>query len=67
MTPIAPGPGEVHTGSLVKERSRPRVKLRRNKDGTYSWEIAGDDVDQILDADARLRKSAAASARKKAD
>lgn len=64
MTPIAPGPGELHAGALVKDTSRPKVKLRRNKDGTYSWDIAGDDVDEILKADAKLRGAVGKSGKK---
>lgn len=67
MTPIAPGTGELHADRLVRDVSGPKIKLRRNKDGTYSWEITGDDVDDVLKADEKLRSLNGKSAGKKAD
>ena len=32
-----------------------RVKLRRLSDGTYTWEISGDDLAEIIKTDSRLR------------
>ena len=36
----------------------PEVKIKLKKDGkdTYSWELSGSDVDQILKVNERLRK-----------
>jgi len=67
MTPIASGHGELHADRLVRDSSSPKVKLRRNKDGTYSWEIVGEDVDAILEADKKLRSLNRKPAGKKAD
>ena len=32
-----------------------KVKLRRLSDGTYTWEISGDDLAEIIKTDKRLR------------
>jgi len=36
----------------------PEVKIRLKRDGkdTYSWELSGSDVDQILKVDEKLKK-----------
>ncbi|MDI6790816.1 MAG: hypothetical protein QME44_09025 [Thermodesulfobacteriota bacterium] len=39
-----------------KADSKLRIRLKRDVKGKYSWEITGDDVRQIIDADRRLRK-----------
>jgi len=49
---------------MEKERAEreqplpPEVKIKLKKDGkdTYSWELSGSDVDQILKVNERLRK-----------
>ncbi|MBI4847076.1 MAG: hypothetical protein HY808_00660 [Nitrospirae bacterium] len=33
-----------------------KIKLRRNSQDDYSWEISGDDVEEVIKADRRLRK-----------
>lgn len=33
-----------------------RVKLHRNAKGEYSWDLTGDNVDDVVKADKRLRK-----------
>lgn len=33
-----------------------KIKLKRNGDGEYSWELSGDDVEQIVETDKRLLK-----------
>ncbi|MDQ7837409.1 MAG: hypothetical protein RDU59_02825 [Thermodesulfobacteriota bacterium] len=43
-------------GKQSKADSKLRIRLRRDAKGKYSWEITGDDVRQIIDADRRLRK-----------
>jgi hypothetical protein len=40
----------------VKPKKPVRIKLRRSADDKYTWEITGDDVDEIVKADRRLRK-----------
>jgi hypothetical protein len=34
-----------------------RIQLKRKENGTYSWEISGDDVEKIIAADRKLEKS----------
>ncbi len=40
----------------VKPKKPVRIKLHRNAKGDYSWELTGDNVDEIFQADRRLRK-----------
>jgi hypothetical protein len=40
----------------VKPKKPVKIKLRRSAEGKYTWEITGDDVDEIVKADRRLRK-----------
>jgi hypothetical protein len=41
---------QVRPGKPVK------IRLKRSAEGKYTWELAGDDVDQIIRADKRLKK-----------
>lgn len=40
----------------VKPKKPVRIKLRRSADDKYTWEITGDDVDEIVSADRKLRR-----------
>jgi hypothetical protein len=40
----------------VKPKKPVKIKLRRSAENKYTWEITGDDVDEIVRADRRLRK-----------
>lgn len=40
----------------VKPKKPVKVKLHRNANGQYSWDITGDNVDEVYKADSRLRK-----------
>jgi hypothetical protein len=40
----------------IKPKKPLRIKLQRNAKGEYSWDITGDNVDEIVSADSRLRK-----------
>ncbi|MEW6740234.1 MAG: hypothetical protein ACOYU2_10705 [Nitrospirota bacterium] len=40
----------------VKPKKPVRIKLHRNAKGEYSWEMTGDNVDEVFQADRRLRK-----------
>jgi len=40
----------------VKPKKPVKIKLKRSQDGRYAWELAGDDVDEIVAADKRLKK-----------
>jgi len=58
LTPVKAGPGEAPPADLIKkEEARPTIHVKRNKDGSYSWEITGKDVNGILKADRTLRRS----------
>jgi hypothetical protein len=40
----------------VKPKKPVKLKLKCSAEGKYTWEISGDDVDEIVKADRRLRK-----------
>ncbi len=40
----------------VKPKKPAKIKRRRSAEDKYTWEITGDDVDEIIRADRRLRK-----------
>ena len=40
----------------VKPRKPVRIKLKRTTEGKYTWDLSGDDADEIVKADKRLRK-----------
>jgi nitrous oxide reductase accessory protein NosL len=56
LAPISPAPGETPSSSLIRKEDAPHVKVRRDKDGEYTWEITGKDVKAITDADRALRR-----------
>jgi hypothetical protein len=40
----------------VKPKKPVHIKLKRTAEGKYSWDLTGDDVDEIVRADKRLKK-----------
>ncbi len=40
----------------IKPRKPVKIKLKRLAEGRYTWDLTGDDVDQIVAADKRLKK-----------
>ena len=40
----------------VKPRKPVRIKLKRSTEGKYTWDLSGDDADEFVKADKRLRK-----------
>ena len=40
----------------VKPKKPVKIKLKRSAEDKYTWEITGDDADEIVKADRRLRK-----------
>lgn len=40
----------------VKPKKPVKIKLKRTNDGKYTWELNGDDVDEIVNADRKLRR-----------
>lgn len=41
----------------IKPEKPPKIKLKRDKKDEYSWEISGDNVDEIIKIDKKLRES----------
>lgn len=41
----------------IKPQKPVKIKLKRNAKGEYSWDISGDNTDEIIKADKRLRES----------
>ncbi len=40
----------------IKPKKPVRIKLKRTSKDEYSWELAGDDVDEVIKTDRKLRK-----------
>lgn len=40
----------------VKPKKPVKIKLKRSVEGKYSWELSGDDTDEVVRADRRLKK-----------
>jgi len=40
----------------VKPRKPVKIRLKRSAEGKYTWDLTGDDVDEIVRSDKRLRK-----------
>ena len=52
-------PSEAVSGKIMSARKKNeelKVKLKRDKDGEYAWEIDGSNVDEILTADRALNR-----------
>ena len=51
---------EIFTTNPEIKQTEPKkpvkIKLRRTATGKYSWDLRGDDVDEILEIDNRLRE-----------
>lgn len=41
----------------IKPQSPVKIKLKRNGNGDYSWELSGDDAEKVLQADRKLKES----------
>lgn len=41
----------------VRPKKPVKIKVHRNAKGEYSWEFSGDNIDDIVNADKRLRKA----------
>ena len=62
---LTPEPAATQpTEQARKEVPPPNVKIKRDKEGVYTWDITGKDVGAILEADRALRKRLAAPADK---
>jgi len=40
----------------VKPKKPVKIKLKRTSEGKYTWDLSGDDADEIVRVDKRLRK-----------
>jgi hypothetical protein len=40
----------------VKPKKPVKIRMKRSADGKYTWDLTGDDVDEIVKADKRLKK-----------
>lgn len=40
----------------VKPKKPVKVKLKRSEDGRYSWELNGDDAEEVMKADRQIRR-----------
>jgi hypothetical protein len=40
----------------IKPRKPVKIRLHRNTNGHYSWDISGDSADEVYRADSRLKK-----------
>jgi hypothetical protein len=40
----------------IKPKKPVKIKLKRTGEGKYSWDLTGDDLDEIVKADKKLRK-----------
>lgn len=40
----------------IKPKKPVRIKLKRTAKNEYSWELTGDDVDEVVNVDRKLRK-----------
>jgi len=41
----------------IKRHKPVKIKLKRNAQGEYSWDLSGSEPDQIIEADKKLRES----------
>jgi hypothetical protein len=40
----------------IKPKKPVKIKLKRSAEGKYSWDLSGDDVDEVVRIDKRLKK-----------
>jgi hypothetical protein len=40
----------------IKPKKPVKIKLKRTGEGKYTWDLTGDDLDEIVKADKKLRK-----------
>ncbi len=40
----------------IKPQKPVKIKLHRNAKGEYSWELSGDNVDELVNTDRKLRR-----------
>lgn len=47
---------EAPAAELLKKEDSEKIKVKRDKDGSYSWEISGREVKGIVEADRALKR-----------
>lgn len=57
LAPVSAEPSETARPAPDKKEDRVYVKVKREKDGRYTWELSGKDVNKIIQTDRRLRRS----------
>jgi hypothetical protein len=40
----------------VKPKKPVKIRLKRSSEGKYTWDLAGDDADEVIRTDKRLKK-----------
>ena len=40
----------------IKPKKPVKIKLKRSSEGKYTWDLAGDDADEVVRTDKRLKK-----------
>ena len=57
LTRLAAEPAATQpTEQARKEVPPPNIKIKRDKEGVYTWDITGKDVGAIIEADRALRR-----------
>lgn len=56
LAPVKVEQGEAPAAELLKKEDSEKIKVKRDKDGSYSWEISGKEVKGIVEADRALRR-----------
>jgi hypothetical protein len=56
LTPVKVEQGEAPAAELLKKEDSEKIKVKRDKDGSYSWEISGKEVKGIVEADRALKR-----------
>jgi len=56
LAPIKVEQGEAPAAELLKKEDSEKIKVKRDKDGLYSWEISGKEVKGIVEADRALKR-----------
>jgi len=54
--PVKVEKGEAPAAELLKKDDSEKIKVKRDKDGSYSWEISGKEVKGIVEADRALKR-----------
>lgn len=56
LVPVKVEKGEAPAAELLKKEDSEKIKVKRDKDGSYSWEISGKEVKGIVEADRALKR-----------